>query len=60
MIAAKCPGCQVKLDIQDPKIGQKVLCWNCKKELKIIWLLPLEVDFWEDSSEHKLQPASLN
>jgi len=51
MIFAKCPKCNTKIQIKDPRIGQKVVCQGCESLLKIIWLLPIELDFWDEMIE---------
>jgi len=51
MIYAKCPKCNTNIHIKDPKIGQKVICQGCDSILKTIWLLPIELDFWDEMIE---------
>ncbi|MHB8133832.1 MAG: hypothetical protein ACYDH1_06360 [Anaerolineaceae bacterium] len=51
MINAKCPKCNNNIPIKDPKIGQKVICQSCNSILKTIWLLPIELDFWDEMIE---------
>ena len=53
MVYATCPNCQSDVALQDPKIGQKAVCPQCSLELKIVWLLPVELDYWDESMEWK-------
>lgn len=51
MVIAKCPECENKIPVNDPTIGQRIICQNCKNALKVIWLLPIELDFWDEMIE---------
>ncbi len=44
MVNAPCPNCQSDVPIRDPKVGKNVLCPGCGIGLKIVWLLPVELD----------------
>lgn len=42
---ASCPNCCTNIKIERPEIGQKVVCPDCFKNLVIVWLFPIELDF---------------
>jgi len=51
MVKAKCPKCENKIPMTAPEIGEGIICPNCKVVLKVIWLLPIELDFWDEMIE---------
>jgi lysine biosynthesis protein LysW len=48
---AFCPECHRKIEIEDPDLGQHVICPHCQTELEIIYLDPLQLDWLEEDEE---------
>jgi len=42
---AACPNCCTNIKMEHPDIGQLIVCPDCHKNLVIVWLFPLELDF---------------
>ncbi|MDH5505621.1 MAG: lysine biosynthesis protein LysW [Anaerolineae bacterium] len=52
MQIANCPYCEAGVGLDSkPKMGQRVTCGNCKTELEVVWLDPVELDWPMDSFE---------
>ena len=48
-IFAPCPVCLSKIEVsQNPEIGHRLECPNCKTDLDIVWLYPVTFDLHED------------
>ncbi len=51
MVITNCPECKNEISVNNPTIGYRIICQNCKNALKVIWLLPIELDFWDEMIE---------
>jgi len=57
MIICSCPECDAENDVGlAPEIGQRVICIGCGKDLEVIWLYPLALDYAEEKIHHPLPP----
>jgi alpha-aminoadipate carrier protein LysW len=43
-----CPECDFNLNLKKPKLGQRVVCQNCRAQLRIVNLRPIELDWSEE------------
>lgn len=52
MTAVECPSCgkEIKL-FSNPKVGQQVVCKACDAELEVVWLEPLELDWYYEDDD---------
>ena len=48
MPSAYCPDCDEKIALQNPRVGQKLLCPSCETEVEVIGVDPLELDWAYD------------
>lgn len=47
-VSASCPVCLSKIEVgQNPEIGHRLECPNCKTNLDIVWLYPVTFDIHE-------------
>jgi lysine biosynthesis protein LysW len=67
MIFSSCPNCQSDVAVNEPKIGQIIFCPQCAIGLKIVWLLPVELDIlnesdyvWDDKEPNYLEENDVN
>jgi lysine biosynthesis protein LysW len=52
MISADCPACGAKVILGlKPRLGQRFLCKECKTEVEVVWLDPIELDWPYDDDE---------
>jgi uncharacterized paraquat-inducible protein A len=49
MVYAPCPNCQSNVPLTELKVGNNVHCPGCGVGLKIVWLLPVELDMLNES-----------
>ena len=50
MPSAYCPDCDEKITLNNPRVGQKLLCPFCDTEVEVIGLNPLDLDWAYDMS----------
>lgn len=43
-----CPECDYNLSLKKPKLGQRIVCQNCRAQLRIVNLRPIELDWGEE------------
>ena len=51
MSSAYCPDCDEKINLRNPKTGQKLFCPYCEAELEVISTNPLDLDWAYDYSD---------
>jgi lysine biosynthesis protein LysW len=53
MAKAECPACENQINVgSNPRMGRRYTCPECRAELEIVWLEPVELDFvYEDEDE---------
>jgi lysine biosynthesis protein LysW len=50
MVKTHCLNCQADIPLGvDPKIGQMVTCPACQSSFEVVWLFPLELDWFSES-----------
>jgi lysine biosynthesis protein LysW len=50
MPSAYCPDCDEKIVLNNPRVGQKLLCPHCDTEVEVIGTDPLDLDWAYDMS----------
>lgn len=56
MAGGLCPKCAHKVDLgDDPEIGQRCQCADCRSDLVVVWLNPIELSIvdYEDYDQFK-------
>ncbi len=49
MVNTECPSCGAHINLKlNPKMGQQVVCTDCKAELEVVWLEPVQLDWSYD------------
>ena len=43
-VTVYCPECEAILDLNNPRMRQRIKCLRCGTELEVVWLDPVEVD----------------
>ena len=43
-----CPECDYNISLKKPKLGQRVVCQNCRVQLRVVNLRPIELDWGEE------------
>jgi len=52
-MTAVCPSCDAEIEVGiTPQIGLRLDCPVCDASLKIIWLDPIELDWWDEEDEY--------
>jgi lysine biosynthesis protein LysW len=46
-----CPECEGILDLNNPRMRQRIKCPRCGTELEVVWLNPVDVDYIYDDED---------